>query len=78
MNVRYKGNTIIYTKGATKEDVINCLEKRMQKREVEMAKREWIVKEYRSLEAKQAEDRSWLAWVRTSWDVSKENDHVQD
>lgn len=65
MKVTYKrGNTIVYTKGMSLEQVIEFIEKRMKKRTDELQKREWIVKEYRSLEAKQAEDRQWLLWLR--------------
>ena len=66
MKVRYKrGNTIVYTKGMSLEEVKGVIEKRMKKRDEELKKREWIVKEYRSLEAKQAEDRQWLQWLNT-------------
>lgn len=66
MKIRYKnGNTIIYTKGASLEEVKVAIKKRMEKRQKELEKREWIVKEYKSLEAKQAEDRQWLQWLNT-------------
>ena len=64
ITVKYKGNIMTHTKGATAEQVIEVIEKRMARREQELQKREWVVKEYRSLEAKQAEDREWLAWVK--------------
>ena len=64
MKVTYKrGNTIVYTKGMSLKQVIEFIERRMEKRAEELKKREWIVKEYRSLEAKQAEDRQWLSWL---------------
>lgn len=65
MKVHYKnkGNTIVYTKGMSLKQVIEFIERRMKKRDEELKKREWIVKEYRSLEAKQAEDRMWLTWL---------------
>ena len=66
MKVRYKnGNTIVYTKGASLAEVKAVIEKRMKKRNEEMKKREWIVKEYKSLQAKQAEDNQWLQWLNT-------------
>jgi len=65
MKVRYKNNnrTIVYPKGASLQEVKNCIIKRMEKRQGEMDKREWIVKEYKSLEEKQCQDREWLAWL---------------
>lgn len=66
MKVQYKNNnTIVYTKGASLAEVKAVIEKRMKKREEELKKREWIVKEYRSLQAKQAEDNQWLQWLNT-------------
>lgn len=65
MKVRYKGNTLIYTKGATLQEVIETIKKRIKKRDEEMRKREWIVKEFKSLEAKQIEDRAWLSWLES-------------
>lgn len=66
MKIQYKnGNTIMYTKGASLEEVKAAIKKRMEKRQKELEKREWIVKEYKSLEAKQAEDRQWLQWLNT-------------
>ena len=76
MAVRYKGNVIYYTKGMSCDDVMNAIRKRMEKRETEIKKREWIYQEYISLKSKQDEDASWLAWCEknliTSVDERKE------
>lgn len=66
MKVQYKnGNTLVYPKGASLAEIKAVIEKRMKKRDEELKKREWIVKEYRSLQAKQAEDNQWLQWLNT-------------
>ncbi len=76
MKVRYKKNTLIHSKGATLQQVKDCIKKRMEKREAELKKREWIYKEYLSLKSKQAEDSEWLAWLNTqseeSWGVGND------
>ena len=72
--VRYKKNTIICAKGMTKEDVIEVITKRMEKRKPELQKRLWIVLEYKSLEAKQKQDQEWLNWVEKYWDETEEID----
>lgn len=66
--VRYKKKTIVYAKGMTKEDVIDVIKKRMEKRKTEIQKRLWIVLEYKALEAKQATDQDWLSWVERNWE----------
>ena len=76
MAVRYKGNVILFTKGMSRDDVMNAIKKRMDKRATELEKRKWIYDEYNSLKAKQDEDAIWLAWceknLTTSVDERKE------
>ena len=65
MKVSYKKNVILVTKGASLQDTISFVEKRIAKREAEMQRREWIYKEYVALQKKCAEDKSWLLWLKT-------------
>ncbi|MBE5756902.1 MAG: hypothetical protein E7342_03785 [Clostridiales bacterium] len=60
MNVRYRKNTIIYTKGMNTQDCINVIEKRMKKRKEELKIYEFFYKKYVNLQKKQDEDLSWL------------------
>ena len=75
MVVRYtnKGRVMRYTKGASKEDVMSFLSSRIAKRQKEIDKREWIVREYNSLIKKQEEDKSWLIWTQHHFDEGDED-----
>ena len=63
MKVSYKKNVIYVTKGASLDETIAFVKKRIEKRQAEMSKREWIYKEYLSLQDKCNEDISWLDWL---------------
>ena len=63
-SVRFKGknhNTIVYSSGMSDKDIIEVLERRIKKRQVEIDKRKWIYDEYNSLFTKQLIDKNWLA-----------------
>lgn len=72
MGLRFKGNTIFYPKGASRDDVVSMLDKRIEKRSIEIERREWIAKEYERLCKLQEEDKKWRTWVsmQSEWDGS--------
>lgn len=65
MSIRFKKkNTLLtYSKGMTRDQVAHELQKRIDKREKELEKREWIYKEYLNLIKSQENDKQWLNWV---------------
>lgn len=67
MGVRYKknGNTIVYSKNMTQQQVMDAIRKRMATRQKEIEKRQWIVDEHKSLLEKQAQDQEWLFYLET-------------
>lgn len=69
MRLKFLKNTIYYPKGATRSDVIAELKRRISKRQIEIERREWIVKQYESLLKKQDEDKKWLLWVQSLKDI---------
>ncbi len=74
MSVRFKGhnnNTIVYSKGMTDKDIMDVLSRRIQKRQVELDRRKWIVDEYNSLLKKQNTDKQWLAEFNKGFSVVK-------
>lgn len=74
-NVRFKGknnNTIVITSGMTDKDVVEVLQKRLAKRQIEIDKRKWLVDEYISLTKKQEIDRKWLyAFEHENFSIEK-------
>lgn len=76
MKVKIKGNTIGYPKGATLDEIKKHFIQRIERRNKEIERREWIVAEYRRLQAANATDREWLAWLNTqdpeTWGKEKE------
>lgn len=61
--IRFKGknnDTIVYSSGMSDNDVIEILERRIKKRQVELDKRKWIYVEYCSLMKLQKIDERWL------------------
>lgn len=57
-------SVIVYTKGATLEQIVECLEKRVADRKSELVKREWIVKQYESIKNKLVIEEDWLNYLK--------------
>ena len=68
MKIRYKKNTIIYTKGMTTKDCIDVIQKRINKREEEMKIYEHFYLKYINLKKKQDEDYLWLFYLKDNPD----------
>ena len=68
MKIRYKKNTIIYTKGMTTKDCIDVIQKRINKREEEMKIYEHFYLKYVNLKKKQDEDYLWLFYLKDNPD----------
>lgn len=74
MAIKIKGNLLTYTKGMTTEKLILHFRSRIEKREKEIEKREWIVKEYNSLVEKNKVDRGWLVWLEKELEKEKQSE----
>lgn len=66
MKVHYKDNntTLVYSKGATREDIITYIQERIEKRQAELNKRQWVVDEYNRISEKQKQDIDWLDYIK--------------
>lgn len=65
MKVRYtnKNTTLEYSKGATKEQIVEFIQNRIVKRQIEIDRRQWIADEYNRLLEKQRQDQEWLDYI---------------
>lgn len=67
MKVNYtnKNTTLVYSKGATREQIIEFIKNRIEKRQIELDKRQWIIDEYNRIMEKQKQDKEWLDYINT-------------
>lgn len=65
MKVSYtnKNTTLVYSKGATKEQIVEFIRNRISKRQIEIDRRQWIVDEYNRILEKQKQDQEWLEYI---------------